>query len=227
MAVDKRRTLWDRITGANVFVPNEEKVHNPFKAKIGSSFHLDLLDYRGVFYTLQQLDVVDCGTGVLMADYHLDSGASQSGKNIADNKRNLILRSVPRDGTTASGKINFRIVALSLYFQCGHDDESYTGIMEGVNDPAGEFVINAGTTDEKRYWRLYGLKTSETANVTTVKDTDGDVGLKRIEMWGFSRTTEDEAKQEVNEYLYVQKDSSNGWMEIFIGQEIPPERINV
>jgi len=227
MAADKTRTLWDRLTGANVFIPNEDKFHNPFKARIGNSIHLDTLDYRGVFYTLKKLDVLDRNTSVPMADYHLEAGVSTAGKTISNDKQTLILRTVPRSGESGQGKIDFRIVVLSLYYECAWDDESREGLMEGVNDPAGEFVINAGTTDEKKYWRLGGLKSAENVSINSVKDADGDVESQNIEMWGFSRTTEDEAKQEVNEYLYVQKDTSSGWLQVFIGKEVPPERINV
>lgn len=224
---DKRRTLWDRISGANQFVPNEEKVHNPFKAKIGSNFHLDTLKYRGVFYNLKRLEVLDRGTGVLMADYVIEAGVSTAGKPVPDENKSLILRTVPRDGDTGGKKIDFRIVALSKFYECAWDDESREGLMEGVNDPGGIFAIDAGTENERKFWRLQGLKTAEKVNVTVVKDSESDVVLKRLELWGFSRTTQDEAKQDVNEYLYVQKDSTSGWLEVFIGREIPPERINV
>lgn len=225
--MDKKRTLWDRITGANVFIANEDKFYNPFKARIGNSIHLDILDFRGVFYTIKSIDVINRNTGVLMADYHLEAGVSTAGKPVPDDKKTLILRGVPRDGNVGESKIDFRIVALAPFFECGWDEDSRTGIMEGVNDPAGEFVINPGTVDEKKYWRLQGLKHAETATVSVIKDADNDVASHTIEMWGYSRTTQDEAKQDVNEYLYVQKDAKTRWLEIFIGREIPPERINV
>ena len=224
---DKRRTLFDRITGANKFVANEEKVHNPFKVKIGTNFHLDTLKFRGAFYNVKRLEVLDRGTGVLMADYVLEAGVSTAGKVLTEENKSLILRTVPRDGETGKNKIDFRIIVLSKYYECAWDDESRPGLMEGVTDPAGEFVINANTEDERKFWRLQGLKTAENVNVTVVKDSEGDVELKRLELWGFSRTTQDEAHQEVNEYLYVQKDCATGWLEVFIGREVPPERINV
>jgi hypothetical protein len=227
MAADKRRTLWDRLTGANVFIANEDKYHNPFKVRIGNTLHIDTLDYRGPMYSVKKFEVIDRATSVTMTDYHLTVGSFMGGKAISDEKKNLLLRTVPRDGTGGKSKIDFRIVALSLYYECAWDDESRAGIMEGVSDPAGEFVINAGTTDERKFWRLGGLKNSESATITTVQDADSDVLQHRIEMWGFSRTTQDEAKQDVNEYLYVQKDTGSGWLQIFIGKEVPPERINV
>ena len=222
---DKKRTLWDRLTGANVFIANEDKYHNPLKVRIGNSIHLDLLGYRDVFYTVKQFAVFDRNTGVPLTDYRLE--ATVSAKPVPDDKKLLFLRTVPRSGDSGASKIDFRIVMLAPYYECAWDDESIAGIMEGVNDPAGEFVIDAGTPGEKKYWRLQDLKTAENVAVTTIKDADGDAGQMQLEMWGFSRTTEDEAKQEVNEYLYVQKDSQSGWLQILTGQEIPPERINV
>lgn len=227
MATDKRRTLWDRLTGANVFIANEDKYHNPFKARIGNTIHIDTLDFRGPMYTVKRLDVLDRSTGVNMADYHLTAGVSMAGKAVPDDKKNLLLRTVPRDGSTGKSKIDFRIVAMSLYYECAWDDENRPGLMEGVTDPAGEFVIDAGTPTERKYWRLQGLKQAENVTITSVKDADGDTETQSLEMWGFSRTTEDEAKQEINEYLYVQKDTGSGWLQVFIGQEVPPERINI
>src|ERR1700753_201698 len=89
MAVDKRRTLLDRITGANKFVPNEEKIGNPFKATIGQQFHIDTLDYRGVFYTLKKIESLDRGTGVPMNDYVLEASVSTAGKTVSEEKKNL------------------------------------------------------------------------------------------------------------------------------------------
>lgn len=227
---EKGRTLWDRLSGQNVPVANEDKYHNPFKARIGNTFHLDILDHRKLFYRLKSIEVIDRGTGVPMADYRVE--AQPFGEN---DKKVLLLRTVPREGKAGKGKIDFRIVALSTYFECGNDDtDSVKGIMQGVNDPAGEFVINPGTPEEQKYWRLQGLKKAENATVTILKDDDGDnkvqdneIESKGIEVWGYSRTTHNEAKEEVNEYLYVQRDRQTGWIEILTGTEIPPERIIV
>lgn len=223
------RTLWERLAGQNKPVANEDKYHNPLKARCGNTFHIDLLDYRQNFYRLTGWDIIDRNTGVLMADYHLETSVYGTGDT-----KSLTLRTVPRSGKTGAGKLDYQIVALTLFYECGWNDDSRTGIMDGVNDKAGEFVINAGTADERKYWRLNGLKSLENATVTSLKDDSGDgiiqdqeITTSNIEMWGFSRTTVDEAGQEVNEYLYVQKESDTGWLRILIGQEISPEHIIV
>lgn len=222
------RTLWDRLTGANKPVLNEQKHWNPFKVRIGCTLHIDMLDYREAFYTVGSLEILDRGLGrALMADYRL------VGK-LASKPESLILRTVPREGKGGSSKLDFRIIALNLFFECGWDDEARPGIMEGVNDKDGEFAINAGSPDERKYWRMHGLKGPEKATVKILEDDNGngvvedsEIKTRRIEQWAFSRTTIDEANQEVDEYLYVEKDTNTGWLQILIGREIPPERIIV
>lgn len=225
---EKGRTLWDRLTGANKPIPNEDKYSNPFKARIGNSFHLDILGQRGVFWTLKSIEVIDRGTTTI-TDYRLESKPFGSSDN-----QTLLLRVLPRDGKTGVNKIDFRIVALSPYYQCGWNDDARPGIMEGVNDPAGEFVINANTPDERKFWRLHGLKDPYSCNVTILEDDSGDGVVQdeeikhlNMEMWDFSRTTLDVAQQEYDEYLYVQKNTQTGWLEVLTGTEIPPERINI
>lgn len=225
----KGRTLWDRLTGSNVLVVAEEKYHNPLKARIGNTFNLDLLDHRELFYSLKSIDVINRRNGTKLADYRLQAKPFGT----TDTKE-LVLRTVPRDGKVGKEKIDFRILSLSTYFACGWNDDARGGIMEGVNDPRGEFVINPGTEHEQKYFRLHGLKDPYTATVNILKDDDNngivedeEIETKTVKIWDFSRTTLDEAKQEVNEYLYVQKDEKTGWIEILLGTEVPPERIIV
>lgn len=214
------QSLLHRLFGREEPISNERKVYNPLRAKIGDSFSINRLDYRGKFYVFTSLVVLDRGTGVLLADYNCNDGDSS-----------LLLRTVPR-GAVVKDKLDIRILILSYFYECSWDDELRAGIMQGVSDPSGEFVINAGTADEKRYWRLYGLKDPQHVKATTYKDVNGngivddnEVKTKELLMWAFSRVTEDEAKQEVTEYLYVEKDEETGWLEIYTGVEVPPECI--
>ena len=134
------RTLWERLRGQNLPVPNEEKYNNPFKARIGNTFHLDTLEHSGDFYILKSIEVYDRGTGVPMVDYRLEARPFGS-----DEVKTLILRTVPRDGVSGKDKLDFRILALTPYYSCGWQDDVRKEIMQGVNDPAGEFAINPGT----------------------------------------------------------------------------------
>lgn len=223
------RTLWDRLTGSNIMVVAEDKYHNPLKARIGNTFNLDLLDHRELFYALKAIEVINRRSGTKLADYRLQAKPFGT----TDTKE-LVLRTVPRDGKVGKEKIDFRILSLSTYFSCGWNDDARGGIMEGVNDPRGEFVINPGTEQEQKYFRLHGLKDPYAATVNILKDDDNngivedeEIETKTMKIWDYSRTTLDEAKQEMNEYLYVQKDEKTGWIDILIGTEVPPERIIV
>ncbi len=223
--MDKKRTLWERATGANAPappVPNETKVYNPLNAKIGATVQLDVLDHRGTFYRLAALDEIDRHTNIPMTDYCLTVSLTPT-----NDQTPVWLRAVPFGVPWTPGKHDCRLIALSVFFECGWDDAARPGIMEGVKDPAGEFVINPDTPETKKYWRLHGLKTSETATVSNVRTSDGPIVTCQMEMWGYSRITQDEAKQDVTEYLYVQKDSKTGWLTVLVGQEIPPERVLV
>ncbi len=224
-----KRTLWDRLSGQNAFVPNEKKYHNPFDARIGNTLHLDILEHRGIFFVIKAIEEINRGTGVMMADYHI------AGKKFGESEdRTLILRTVPRDGKCGKEKVDFRIVALTEFFSCGWDDDARPQIMEGCNDNAGEFVINPNTIAEQKYWRIGDRRQPyENVKITSLKDDDGNgivedckIETRRMDYWDFSRTTQD-AGGEFNEYLFVQKDRDTGYITILMGREIPPERINI
>lgn len=224
-----KRTLWNRLVGTNLFVPNEKKYYNPFDARIGNTLHIDVVEHRGIFFAVKAIEVIDRGTGVKIADYQIE------GKKLDESEsRKLTLRTVPREGKTGKDKVDFRIVGLTEFFSCGWDDAASAEIVQGCEDPAGEFVINPLTEDERKFWRIGDRKRAyEYVLVTTLKDDDGngvvedsEIAKREIDMWDYSRTTQDPGG-EYNEYLYVQKDRASGWLQILTGREIPPERINI
>jgi hypothetical protein len=46
-----------------------------------------------------------------------------------------------------------------------------------------------------------------------------------IHQWVFSRIAKDEASQEFTEMLFVEQDQENGWFQLWLGSEIPLDRI--
>jgi hypothetical protein len=221
------RSLWERLTGKNAPVSAEQRYYNPFGLTMGHRFRIDFLGLRETLFQLVALEEWDRGTQP-MADYRLSRREFNG-----EETRTYVLRAVPREGAPVGNRLPFVVVGLEPFYECPADDSAVAGLLQGVNDPAGEFVVNPGSHDEKRYRRVGGPSKPPTqARATLLKDRDGDgfindreLTSRRVEYWDFLRPASDKKEGNYDEYLVVQRDLTTGGFEVLIGPEIPPERI--
>lgn len=189
---------------------HETNVYNPLKAKVGSSVHIDLLDFRGRNLFVKEVREMAVGNDKF-TDLVLEA---------KDTKGDLTcrLRLVP--GADA--------VLLTLLEEMGYSEDFHNI----VKDESGKFnVEEPDRVDE--YWRVRDVKSSHSAVVTTMQDDDGsgkvddhEVKTERIEFWDYSRLTQIEGVQK-EEFVFVEMNSDNGWFQIWRGAQVNPESIRV
>lgn len=197
----KGRTAWDIITGQNKPKAVEEQYANPLGVKIGASVSLRTIDYDQELFRVAEIRAWERHINnktVPMTDYVLESGDCR-----------VLLRAVPREDANADLKLTHRFAVLKECYRFGWSDES-TGILTAANDPTGEFIIDAGTENEQKFWRQAGIVPiySKVALISD-QNRDGKVEESEVEkatmtLWDFHRTTQDEAQQDFTEFFYVE-----------------------
>lgn len=184
-------------------VPVEKQYTNPLDAKIGSHVRISSMDgFDQDLWRVTELWAWNRninGNIHPMTDYILES----------ENKR-VILRVLPK--TTKGKKDDPDLLLLTQYWpeQPGAYPwgEESPFVLDGLMDPAGEFVRFGGTEQEEKYFRdLSNIK----SDVSIISDRNNDSIIENEEvqkgefsLWTFRRVTNDEANQEFEQHLHVQ-----------------------
>jgi len=216
------QTLWQRLTKGREVV--EFKYTNPAKAKIGSSFSLDVIGYRDLMFTLREIHDYKRtinGKTINFADYVLL--ARPIGKEDVEIRLRFMPVAVP------DAQLTHNIVVLTKYDEMGFNQ----GLDGALRDTTGELIVTENSVDEK-YWRLNGHVLPYNADVAIVRDINNDGKVESdevenvsVEYWDFSRITTDEAQQQYTQYLFVELDKDSKVQTMWRGEEVDPERITV
>ncbi len=216
------QTLWQRMTKGKEVV--EFNYTNPAKAKIGNTFNLDVMDYRGLMFSLREIhDYKRTLNGRVLnfADYILL--ARPVGKEDIE----VRLRFVPL--TVPDALMTHNVILLHKYDEMPFNK----GLDEVLRATTGELVITENAVDEK-YWRINDIKTPYRADVAVVRDANNDgkiedkeVEKNKVEYWDYSRITTDVAQQKFTQYLFVELDQGSKVQTMWRGEEIDPERVNI
>jgi hypothetical protein len=220
------RTLWeillDKFSG-----PSELRYYNPLEARIGVSMTIDTVELRELNFFLQEIREYRRRIGpqeYTFVDYSLLA------KPLGTDDVAVRLRLNPIADTQRSGGRQYHVLMLRL------DDEfEYTTDFESLlNDPSGVFQIRENDVVMEEFERLHGLKSPYRATVSYLRDINQNQHIERdeidrleLEYWDFSRQIQDEAGQPLDEYLFVEKDGTTGWFQIWRGSELSPQKIIV
>lgn len=180
------------------------QVFNPAGAKIGSTVDISFLDYRGKDFKvsdIQEYSTTIDGKEFQQADYVLGY-QSPDGKS----DKTLKLRVAP-DGA------NFRALVLERLDGFEFNQE-FKAVVE---DPSLEFIVD-GT---EKYRRCGDVKIPYRANVKSLVDKPC-----AIDFWDYSRTAQVDGTA-VEQFVYAEIDGSSGWTEIWKGEEVNPESVEV
>lgn len=209
----------------------EELIYNPIGCKIGGVVKIDSLDFRDhrfIVRDIREYSISLGGSNHHMVDYSLLA------RPIGKPDFNCRLRIVPNPDSNS--KTTHRALLMTLY-----DDLAYNeGLHNVVRDEAKKFVIdddkmdNDPTNDEHaEFWRVNDVGMSYVSLVKTLADPNGDgkvdaseVTANQIEFWDYSRLTTVEGV-EVEEFVFVEMNKSNGWFKVWRGTEVNPDRIEV
>jgi hypothetical protein len=206
----------------------EDLIYNPIGCKIGGVVKVDSLDFRDHRFTVREIREYSVGVGGKkhrMVDYVLLA------RPIGKPDFLCRLRIVPEPDSKS--KTTHKSLLLSLY-----DDLAYNeGLHNVVKDDTKKFVIDDDTDPENvihaEFWRVNDVGTIYTSNIKVLADLDGngkveanEVKKEQVDFWDYSRNTDLEGV-EVEEFVFVEMNKTDGWFKIWRGTEVNPERIEV
>lgn len=206
-------------------MPIEEQYANPAKIKVGEAMVLNTLDFSHLLFKVAEIQewkrIVE-GNTRSFTDYCLVS--------VGDPDTQVILRMIPTSAASDAASTH-NCVGLTKFFECGWDNEDERkGILQGLEDPQGKMVFQAGTENEKVFWRI-NSKEPYDCDVTILADRNGngkiekdEVSHAKIRMWDFyCKNTKDGV--EVTEFLYVHHDLQARDFVMWLGEEVNPKDI--
>lgn len=210
-------------------VAEETKVYNPVAgAKVGGSFTLDSLDYRGLNFFVKEIKEYNVHlNGKKFTDYVLL--ARPLGKPDVW----VRLRLVPDDSGTH--KMTHKVLLLTQYDTLAYNE----GLHNVVKDKCKKFVVDDDKKDtdptndtHEEYFRVKGVDVSYTASVKTLKDEDGngkvdanEVTQSQLEFWDYHRMAKIDGVDE-EQFLFVEMSKDDGWFTLWQGVEIAPDKVD-
>jgi hypothetical protein len=94
-------------------------------------------------------------------------------------------------------------------------------------------VLEDGVVKEE-YERCNNLTTPYRAHVKSLVDIDRDrritydeVKEHDVDYWDYQRELKDEAGQPVIQYFFVEMDTTDGWFELWQGEQLDPKKVVV
>lgn len=224
--MSRGRTLWeillDKFSG-----PAELRYFNPLKARIGVSVTIDTVELRDLNFFLQEIREYRRRVGpkeFTFVDYSLLA------RPLHGDDVSVRLRLNPVSDPQRSAGKEYNVLMLRL-----DDEMEYSKEFEELlNDKSGLFQIREDDVVKEEFARMYGLKSPYKATVSYLRDINQDHQIERDEIdtlelkyWDYSRQITDEAGQPVEEYLFVEMDGETGWIQIWRGSEMDPQKVIV
>lgn len=222
----KGKTLWemlvDRFKG-----PVEQRYYNPLHAKVGGSMTIeepDLKDYNFFVKEIREYKRTIDGRDFVFVDYVLLA------RPLGQEDVRVRLRLVPVDEPDAAGGMTHHALVLRLYDEFAYDE----GFYKTVTDTTGKFEVSENDQVTEEYWRVNDVLDAYAAQVTILKDTNSDgtvsddeIETRQLEYWDYWREIKDEAGQPLRQYLFAEIDQSDGWTQLWRGQEADAQRVLV
>ncbi len=201
----------------------ESQVYNPIGMKIGGLVTIDDLDYRGHQFVLKALRSSELELGrekFQFADYDFLSrpiGADELAVR-------LRISQAQREAQTLT------VLLLALY----HEQEFSQEIRDICENSRKTFVVNQGQSDEETYWRVGDVGLAYHAlHSHTLSDKDGDGTVQADEkedadhqFWDYSRITQIDGV-DVEQFFIVEMSTFGGWIQMWRGVELAPEKLQV
>lgn len=222
-------TSTSRPTATSPKKAQEDLIYNPIGVKVGGVVKVDSLDFRNHRFTvreiLEYIVTVD-GNKTKMVDYVLLA------RPIDQPDFNCRLRIVP--DLNSRSKTTHRALLMTVYDKIGYDQ---VFVDEVLNAESKDFKItnddDPQNITEEMFWRVNDVGISYSSKVKSLVDADGsgkvdsnEVTSQDVEFWDYSRNTTIEGV-EVEEFVFVEMNKTDGQFTIWRGSEVDPERIDV
>ena len=216
------KTLWEMLT-AKVKGPVELQVANPLKLKIGNSIRINDIDLKELSFNVKRIFEYKRtigGNDYFFTDYDLIAHPL-SGEDVK-----IRLRLNPMENPDKAAGLTHNVVLLKLYEDMAYDE----GLFKVVTDTTKLFEVRQDGVCTERYFRINDVQDSYKPLVTVVKEGDKDmqdVQKINLQYWDYWREEKDEASQSFTQFLFIEMNTDNGWFQMWRGQEISPEEVEV
>jgi hypothetical protein len=207
--------------------PREYKVYNPLRARVGFGITIDDVDWRDLDFSLCEIHEYKRRLGprvFVFSDYVIQA------KPLNEEEVTLHLRLNPVDNPERHGGVTHHVLLLELVESLGYDE----GLHKAVSDNTGKFQVLEDGVVKEEWYRCHGLTSPYRARVKALVDIDrnhrityDEIKEFDVDYWDFSREVKDEAGQPVTQYLFVEMDTSDGWFELWQGEEMDPKKVMV
>jgi hypothetical protein len=214
--------LLDRLKG-----PLELSYYNPLRARVGAAVTIDLLPWRDLPFTLVAIHEYRRGIEgqqFPFADYVVQA------RPLGGDPVVLRLRLNPVDDPEQSAGVTHHVLLLKRTEDMPYNEELHRVVQDGTRKLQ---ILQDGQV-QAEYRRINDVATPFRAEVTILKDKDQDhrvqsdeVETQRLLYWDYWREAPDEAGQPQGEFLFVEMNEDNGWMQMWQGNAIDPQRVLV
>ena len=194
----------------------ESKIYNPIGVRCGSSMTLDTLDCFGKNFFVTEIHDFRTHIGgqeFKMADYVLVA-KPLDGKDITVRLR------VAEDKSSTSG-VPYKAMVLEQHDSLAYDEGLHNVLKQ--TDSTGHFQIDHDDAPSDVFPRCGGVRGSYKADVTMV-NKEGTTTTTQCEYWDYSRIVKQDGV-DVEQYLFVEMNTDNGWFELWKGCEIDPQKV--
>jgi len=213
-------TLWEMLIKKKEKVISQDEIfYNPLKLRIGNHIRVNNLDLGKLSFSLTNLRVVERvvdDKSFRFVDYDLTA------RPLDSEPIRQRIRVTPHDDGT------FGVLLLKHFTGFGYDEAYHNGLS---------YEKNKGETYEPdwdaTYWRVNDMQTEWTAETDTLIDANNDGTITKDEVkhgkltyWDFWRETNVESIK-VLEFYLIEMNGEDGWFDIWVGQEIDPNRVEV
>jgi hypothetical protein len=212
---------------ARVQGPVEFQYYNPLHARIGTSILIDEVEWKQ--HTFFVREIREYRRTIGGQDFRLSDYVLLAQVPGAEDVR-VRLRLNPVDDPVTAGGLTHHALLLRLYDEMAYDE----GMYQVVNDTTRRFQVSEGGQVTEEYERLHDVTRPYKAVVSVIKDANQDsrvdpdeVAKVRLEYWDYVREVPNEAGQPVRQYLFVEMDAETGWFQLWRGEELNPERVQV
>lgn len=213
MEEEKGQTAWEKFVGLFGDSKKSCAIFNPMKVDVGKYIWLDVLDYRDIqlrVVSISEYTRTIAGEVFRFTDYYVKDTAGAI---------KLILRYNPMDNPLPGSPQTNNVLLLTLYDELGYSKE----FREVLDDTTRQFEVREGDVVTETYWRVNDVQDPYTATVATVTaEAPDNLTSHEVTYWDYWRDTEDEAKQKVLEFLFIEMDNGYGCFQLWKGQEIDP-----
>jgi hypothetical protein len=219
-------TLWSARAAARQGQPQSARsagFFNPLGLKPGFYFSLDLSDYDGLQFRIEEIRDYTVKLAGETFQFTAYCGIShEPGKEPV--RVQVRVENRPKIGPESGDLLN--AVALHTVDEFGFKQDFY----QVVTDDTGKFQVTDDATGavKAEYHRPTEVTTSIPATVASLRDAEGagkadpsQAKISQVEYWDYQRDLEGGG----TEFLFVELDKKDGWFRILVGPEIDISKV--